>query len=58
MKRPKVEEFKRLCGIDTPYWGMADADVIELCDYILYLERKVHSQSFLLMDDAVSEDSD
>jgi hypothetical protein len=41
MKRPEVEEFKRLCGIETPYWGMSDLDTVELCDYILYLEKVI-----------------
>ncbi len=41
MNRPEIEEFKRLCGIETPFWGMADSDVIELCDYILQLEAHI-----------------
>lgn len=38
MKRPTVEEFKRLTSQPASAWGMADSDVVELCDYILHLE--------------------
>lgn len=40
MKRPAIEEFKRLCSPNNPSWGMADADVIDLCDYIVHLESQ------------------
>jgi len=40
MKRPEVEEFKRLTSVPASAWGMADSDVVELCDYILYLEAQ------------------
>lgn len=40
MKRPAVEEFKRLTSKPASQWGMADSDVIELCDYILHLEAE------------------
>ena len=43
MKRPEVEEFKRLVSIPDLMWGMADCDVLELCDYILYLEDAMRS---------------
>lgn len=39
VRRPKVEEFIRLASNPTHYWGMADSDIVALCDYILHLER-------------------
>ncbi len=38
MERPAVEELRRLCADQSSPWGMADSDVVELCDYILELE--------------------
>lgn len=40
MKRPAVEEFKRLTSLPTSVWGMADSDVVDLCDWILHLEAE------------------
>lgn len=38
MERPDVEDFKRLCADQSSPWGMADSDVLDLCNYILELE--------------------
>lgn len=40
MRRPEVEEFKRLTSKPMHAWGMADLDVVHLCDYILHLEAQ------------------
>lgn len=40
MKRPEVEEFKRLTSHPAHAWGMADLDVVHLCDWILHLEAQ------------------
>lgn len=40
VKRPAVEEFKRLASLPASAWGMADSDVVHLCDYILHLEAQ------------------
>lgn len=38
MKRPSVEDFKRLTSLPTHAWGMADSDVVDLCAWIFHLE--------------------
>lgn len=38
MERPAIEEFRRLCNSEEP-WGMADCDVVALCDYATRLEK-------------------
>jgi hypothetical protein len=50
MKRPAVEEFKRLTTQPASAWGMADSDVGELCDYILHLETAAAEQHDQLRD--------
>lgn len=52
MKRPEVEEFKRLTDFPASTWGMADSDVVELCDYILQLEAALRDIANLTDVDA------
>lgn len=40
IKRPEVEEFIRLTSKPARAWGMADSDVVDLCNYILALEKQ------------------
>ena len=40
MRRPEVEEFRRLASQPAHAWGMADLDVVHLCDYILHIEAQ------------------
>lgn len=40
MKRPAVEDFIALTSKPASQWGMADSDVLDLCNYILTLEAE------------------
>lgn len=57
-KRPAVEEFIRLTSSPASHWGMADSDVVDLCNYILHLEAALAAlKPFLGMADSVRKDS-
>ena len=43
--RPAVEDFMRLCSPANPFWGMADSDVLDLCNYILHLEANARAKT-------------
>ena len=45
MKRPAVEDFIRLTSKPAAQWGMADSDVLDLCNYILELEELLRMNS-------------
>lgn len=54
MKRPAVEEFKRLSVPENGPWGMADSDTVDLCDWILHLETTLRN----LVEGLAAEDQD
>lgn len=50
MKRPAVEEFKKLSVPENGPWGMADSDTVDLCDWILMLEARADKAKQLIED--------